>query len=96
MSAIPGVMKLYAHHCDCIGSERFADGTAFVIQNCDGELVFEHVEVDDRPTREARLDEATTVIAAVRRAIGNENKLYALRDSIRAALGAAAFDEESE
>ncbi len=86
MSAIPGVMKLYVHRCGCISSERFADGTVFVLQNCDGDLVFDRIELSEDPARETTFEEATEVIQVIQRAIKDAKNLHSLQEALRSVV----------
>jgi hypothetical protein len=81
-------IELYRHSCGCMGGARREDGHVFVMESCDGDLVLDDVEdVGSGESRPARAEEVREVVQRLRRAVGDSNRLRALQDTLRAALG---------
>jgi hypothetical protein len=81
-------IDLYRHSCGCIGGARRDDGHVFVVESCDGDLVLGDVEdVGSGESRPARAEEVREVVQRLRHAVDDSNKLRALEDTLRAALG---------
>jgi hypothetical protein len=81
-------IDLYRHSCGCIGGARRDDGHVFVVASCDGDLVLGDVEdVGSGESRPARAEEVREVVQRLRHAVDDSNKLRALEDTLRAALG---------
>ena len=81
-------IDLYRHSCGCIGGSRRDDGIVFVVESCDGDLVLGDMEdVGNGESRAAVAEELRGVVQRLRRAIEDSNKLHALQDTLRAALG---------
>jgi hypothetical protein len=71
--------KLFRHGCGCLGGPPHGDGTAFVLLDCNGDLVFDRADVDDGDVFEARPTEVAEMLFTVRRAIEDARSLHALR-----------------
>ena len=78
---------LYRHSCGCIGGSRRDDGSVFVVESCDGDLVLgDMADVGNGESRAAELEEVRGVVQRLRRAVEDSSKLYALQGTLRAAL----------